>query len=169
MLSFLIHDVDPVRVTAPRRGTLKSAGYDLFFPVDVQLPAKAKKKVEMRVQVFLPENYYGQLALRSSIAVRHDLLLLGGVIGNSLSLFSGKSLNRFFSHFPSRPRLRGQNFRNFAEPRGARSVAAGWRVLRTIDSGPLLLSDRKRTRSSRRKGGEGFWVNDIYALKQLSG
>ena len=66
----------------PRRGTSQSAGWDLFFPVNTVVKPGQKVKVDLMVQVFLPEDTYGQLSLRSSAAVSHNLLLLGGVIGS---------------------------------------------------------------------------------------
>jgi dUTP pyrophosphatase len=85
MITFIVRDLPAGhgRVIAPRRGTLGSAGFDLFFPEDVVLPAKVKLVVDLRLQVLLPDGCYGQMALRSSAAAQHSILLLGGVIGNS--------------------------------------------------------------------------------------
>jgi dUTPase len=68
-------------VQRPRRGTPESAGWDLYFPSNTVVKAGCKVKVDLMVQVFLPEDTYGQLSLRSSAAFNHELILLGGVIG----------------------------------------------------------------------------------------
>jgi dUTP pyrophosphatase len=82
MITFIVRDTPTTQVVAPRRGTPGSAGFDLFFPEDVLLPAKVKRAVDLRIQVVLPAGVYGQMALRSSVGLRHNIFLLGGVIGN---------------------------------------------------------------------------------------
>ena len=86
MVSFLLkggEDPPPY----PQKGTLESAGWDLFFPADVFLNPGEKKKVDLHVQVLLPAGTFGLLMLRSHVAFFYDLQLLGCVIGEPVCLF----------------------------------------------------------------------------------
>ena len=64
----------------PSRGSNGAAGIDIPLPNSVTLLKGQKVALDLFLSVKLPEGHYGQLALRSSIALRHRLLLHGGVI-----------------------------------------------------------------------------------------
>ena len=64
----------------PSRGSNGAAGIDIPLPMSVTILAGQKVSVDLCLSVQIPEGFYGQLALRSSTAVLHRLLLHGGVI-----------------------------------------------------------------------------------------
>jgi dUTP pyrophosphatase len=78
MINFCL--VDP-RTTHPTRGTAFSCGWDLYFPETKILLAGAKLRVDLMVQVFMPAQTMGLLALRSSVAMNYDISISGGIIG----------------------------------------------------------------------------------------
>jgi dUTP pyrophosphatase len=81
MISFMIRDEPGCRVLPPRRGTALSAGWDVYFPTNIVLVPREKRRIDLMVQVFLPVGHFGLLSLRSGAALCHDIQLLGGIIG----------------------------------------------------------------------------------------
>ena len=64
----------------PYRGTDMSAGYDLSSAYDYTIKAKGGLcLVKTDISISFPENCYGRLAVRSSLAIR-GVDILGGVI-----------------------------------------------------------------------------------------
>jgi len=64
----------------PARGSDGAAGLDLFAVEDVTLEAGARAAVRTGLSVALPRGFYGRIAPRSGLAVRHGLDVLAGVI-----------------------------------------------------------------------------------------
>ena len=65
----------------PTRASERSAGLDLYSSVDVCIEIGSIKKINTRICVSLPENSYGSIRDKSSLAAK-GLLTLGGVIDN---------------------------------------------------------------------------------------
>ena len=65
----------------PTRASKKSAGLDLYSSVDVCIEVGSIKKINTGICVSLPENSYGSIRDKSSLAAK-GLLTLGGVIDN---------------------------------------------------------------------------------------
>ncbi|XP_033100868.1 deoxyuridine 5'-triphosphate nucleotidohydrolase-like [Anneissia japonica] len=65
---------------APKRGSDKAAGFDLYSAVEIVIPAKGKGKVETGLQIALPENCYGRIAPRSGLASKNFIDVGAGVI-----------------------------------------------------------------------------------------
>ena len=65
----------------PTRASKRSAGLELYSGVDVNIEVVSIKKINTGICVFLPENSYGSIRDKSSLAVK-GLLTLGGVINN---------------------------------------------------------------------------------------
>ena len=65
----------------PTRASKKSAGLDLYSNVDVCIEIGSIKKINTGICVSLPENSYGSIRDKSSLAAK-GLLTLGGVIDN---------------------------------------------------------------------------------------
>lgn len=63
----------------PQHSTSGSAGLDLFLPDAVVIPARASRKINLQIAVKIPDGCYGQLASRSSVALR-GLDVAAGVI-----------------------------------------------------------------------------------------
>ena len=73
--SNIINDQLPVRFLdkhsiLPKRGTEHSAGLDLFSAIDISIPRRNRRLVSTGISVQLPDGSYGQVAARSSMAVK---------------------------------------------------------------------------------------------------
>ena len=63
----------------PTRASKESAGLDLYSSIDIDIEAGSIKKVNTGICISLPENSYGSIRDKSSLASK-GLLMLGGVI-----------------------------------------------------------------------------------------
>ena len=63
----------------PARASKESAGLDLYSSIDVDIEVGSIKKVNTGICISLPENSYGYIRDKSSLASKR-LLTLGGVI-----------------------------------------------------------------------------------------
>ena len=63
----------------PTRASEGSAGLDLYSNIDVDIEVGLIKKVNTGIRISLPENSYGSIRDKSSLASKR-LLTLGGVI-----------------------------------------------------------------------------------------
>ena len=64
----------------PTRASKRSAGLDLYSSIDVNIDTNSIKKKNTGIRVSLPENSYGSIRDKSSLAAK-GILTLGGVIG----------------------------------------------------------------------------------------
>ncbi|HEY0320614.1 MAG TPA: dUTP diphosphatase [Pyrinomonadaceae bacterium] len=64
----------------PTRGSLYSAGLDLYSVENHLIPARGRASVRTGLAVAIPHGFYGRVAPRSGLAVRHGLDVLAGVI-----------------------------------------------------------------------------------------
>ena len=55
-------------------------GYDLFTPIDFQIPPKKQKTVFIDLAIAPPEGYYAQLMSKSSLTILYELEVKAGVI-----------------------------------------------------------------------------------------
>ena len=67
--------------TIPTRASKRSAGLDLYSSIDVNIEVGSIKKINTGICISLPENSYGSIRDKSSLATK-GLLPLGGVIDN---------------------------------------------------------------------------------------
>ena len=65
----------------PTRASKSSAGLDLYSSIDVNIDINSIKKINTGIRVSLPENSYGSIRDKSSLATK-GILTLGGVIDN---------------------------------------------------------------------------------------
>ena len=65
----------------PTRASKRSAGLDLYSSIDVNIDTNSIKKINTGICVSLPENSYGSIRDKSSLAAK-GLVTLGGVIDN---------------------------------------------------------------------------------------
>ena len=63
----------------PSRASKESAGLDLYSSIDIDIEVGSIKKANTRICISLPENSYGSIRDKSSLASK-ELLTLGGVI-----------------------------------------------------------------------------------------
>jgi dUTP pyrophosphatase len=68
------------KASAPSRGTLKSAGYDLKSCEDCVVPARSRKAIRTGIKVVLPPNTYGRIASRSGLSFKNGIEVGAGVI-----------------------------------------------------------------------------------------
>ena len=71
--------LDP-RAVLPTRGSLLSAGLDLFCIEELRLEPHARVRAHTGLSVAIPEGFYGRVAPRSGLAANHGLDVLSGVI-----------------------------------------------------------------------------------------
>jgi dUTP pyrophosphatase len=64
----------------PTRGSQFSAGLDLYSNQDVTIASHERAVVSTGLSVAIPHGYYGRVAPRSGLAVKHGLDVLAGVI-----------------------------------------------------------------------------------------
>jgi dUTP pyrophosphatase len=68
------------RAVLPSRGSLYSAGLDLYSLEDLTIAPKQRILARTGLAVAIPEGYYGRIAPRSGLALRTGLDVLSGVI-----------------------------------------------------------------------------------------
>jgi dUTP pyrophosphatase len=77
--------VIPIQLTlsnaiVPTKGSIGSAGYDLYACEDIQICPMSRKTTNIGVCFQIPEGYYGRVAPRSGLAHKSGINVLGGVI-----------------------------------------------------------------------------------------
>ena len=68
-------------VIIPTRASKRSAGLDLYSSIDVNIDTNSIKQINTRIRVSLPENSYGSIRDKSSLAAK-GILTLGGFTDN---------------------------------------------------------------------------------------
>lgn len=69
----------PVEIKLPTRGSAKSAGYDFYLPKDLKLLPGEKKMIFTDVKAFMPDGWVLLVFIRSSLAIKHGLMLSNNV------------------------------------------------------------------------------------------
>ena len=64
----------------PIKGSIKSAGYDLFSYENIIIPSMEKAMIHTGISVKLPENSYGRIAPRSGLTWKKFIDVGAGVI-----------------------------------------------------------------------------------------
>jgi dUTP pyrophosphatase len=64
----------------PTRGSQYSAGLDLYSIENLEIAARVRATVRTGLSVAIPRGFYGRVAPRSGLAVKHGLDVLAGVI-----------------------------------------------------------------------------------------
>jgi len=64
----------------PTRGSGQAAGLDLYSIEDVTLAAGERAAVRTGLSAAIPQGFYGRIAPRSGLAVKHGLDVLAGVV-----------------------------------------------------------------------------------------
>src|SRR4051812_21589252 len=67
-------------VMVPLCATPGAAGYDLFSPVNITIPALGRIVIDIGITVKVPNGSYGQLASHSGLAFTHSIECFSGVI-----------------------------------------------------------------------------------------
>jgi dUTP pyrophosphatase len=79
----------------PSRGSARAAGLDLCAIERVTLAPGARAAVRTGLAVAIPEGFYGRVAPRSGLAVRHGIDVLAGVIDSD---YRGEILCALVNH-----------------------------------------------------------------------
>jgi dUTP pyrophosphatase len=79
----------------PTRGSAHAAGLDLYAIERVTIEAGARAAVRTGLAVEIPSGFYGRVAPRSGLAVRHGLDVLAGVIDSD---YRGEILCALVNH-----------------------------------------------------------------------
>ncbi len=69
-----------IYATLPVRASKYAAGYDLFSATDIYISAHGKQVVPTDIAIAVPIGYYGRVAPRSGLTVKHFLDVGAGVI-----------------------------------------------------------------------------------------
>jgi len=79
----------------PTRGSRFSAGLDLYSSEDVTIASHERAVVKTGLSVAVPHGFYGRVAPRSGLAVKHGLDVLAGVIDSD---YRGELLCALINH-----------------------------------------------------------------------
>ncbi|HEX8720344.1 MAG TPA: dUTP diphosphatase [Pyrinomonadaceae bacterium] len=79
----------------PTRGSAGAAGLDLYAAERVTLPPGGRAAVRTGLAVAVPAGFYGRVAPRSGLAVRHGVDVLAGVIDSD---YRGEILCALVNH-----------------------------------------------------------------------
>lgn len=66
--------------TVPTRGTVYAAGFDLYSSENIDIYPGEKELVSTKLKVKIPSGYYGRIASRSGLSLKHNLEVGAGVI-----------------------------------------------------------------------------------------
>ncbi|XP_073706640.1 deoxyuridine 5'-triphosphate nucleotidohydrolase-like isoform X1 [Garra rufa] len=66
--------------TTPSRGSNRAAGFDLYSAYDYSVGPMDKALVKTDIQIAVPHGYYGRVAPRSGLAVKHFIDVGAGVV-----------------------------------------------------------------------------------------
>lgn len=67
----------------PKRNTSTDAGADLYSVQNITIPPQSRAIVSTGVSIEIPEGFYGRIAPRSGLAVKHGIDILAGVCDSS--------------------------------------------------------------------------------------
>ena len=70
------------RAVIPTRSTPGSAGLDLYAPECIIIPTMETVAVATGLRMIIPAGCYGRIAPRSGLALRNQIIILGGVVDN---------------------------------------------------------------------------------------
>merc|ERR1712168_997801 len=64
----------------PTRGSVDSAGYDLYAAYDAVIPVGHRKLIKTDIQIAVPSGCYARIAPRSGLAFKHGMDVGAGVV-----------------------------------------------------------------------------------------
>lgn len=70
---------DYSEVVLPRRATRKSAGYDIYSPIEINIPAGGQVKIPTGLKVYMESQDVMLMVPRSSLAIKHGLKIVNQV------------------------------------------------------------------------------------------
>lgn len=79
----------------PTRATNGSAGYDIYSPIDVVVPARGKIVVQSNICLEIPQGYAVDIRSRSGLAFKSDIEAFHGLIDSDFRGSLGILLRNF--------------------------------------------------------------------------
>ena len=121
----------------PKRGTSRSAGYDLASPIDVVIEPHSSKLIWTNLKAYMQDNEVLQLHVRSSSAIKRNLMLKNTVGIIDADYYSNKSNDGNI----------GLNLYNMSDEavviqKGDRLVQGIFMKYLTVDNDTFLKDDR---------------------------
>lgn len=132
-------------IKMPKRGTSKSAGYDIFSPISFSLSAGQEIVIPTGIKVFMMANEYLAIHPRSGIGFTYYTRL-----ANTTGIID--------SDYYNNPKNEGHiwiKIRNESDYEGVLNVEAGKGIAQGILSKYLLTDDDSNLEESNRNGGFG--------------
>lgn len=68
------------KAIAPKRGSAKAAGYDIYSACNITVPKRRRALVKTDIAITVPNGTYGRIAPRSGIALKYGIDVGAGVI-----------------------------------------------------------------------------------------
>lgn len=81
-LTVRIKKVNPL-AQIPKQANSNDAGYDLYAVEDAWILPGQRAKIDTGIQISIPAGYYGRVAPRSGLAVKHGIDVLAGVVDST--------------------------------------------------------------------------------------
>lgn len=81
-LTVRIKKVNPL-AQIPKQANSDDAGYDLYAVEDAWILPGQRAKIDTGIQISIPAGYYGRVAPRSGLAVKHGIDVLAGVVDST--------------------------------------------------------------------------------------
>lgn len=81
-LTVRIKKVNPL-AQIPKQANSDDAGYDLYAVEDTWILPGQRAKIDTGIQISIPAGYYGRVAPRSGLAVKHGIDVLAGVVDST--------------------------------------------------------------------------------------
>lgn len=66
----------------PTKATQKSAGYDIYTPIDFILFSNSSQIIETGIKLQFPDGWHGELKCKSGLAFKHNITIFEGTIDN---------------------------------------------------------------------------------------
>lgn len=68
------------KATLPTKGSIHSAGWDLYSAVDIVIPKQSRALIPLDISIACPPNTYARIAPRSGLALKHGIHVGAGVV-----------------------------------------------------------------------------------------
>ena len=78
--SYLLFEKISPNATVPTKGSIGSAGYDLYSAYEYDIPSKETSLILTDIRLVIPNEMYGRIAPRSGLALKHSIDVLAGVV-----------------------------------------------------------------------------------------
>lgn len=126
--------------TPPSRGSGNSAGYDLYSSEETLIPAHGQALIPTGLKMAIPDGYYGRIAPRSGMTVKHMTNVGAGVIDSD---YRGEVKVVLFNH----------SGKELTFPKGTRVAQL---IITPYSSPSVKLVQSEDCLTSTPRGNQGF-------------